>query len=402
MKLQTMKSNAWAFALALTLTSGLTSCGKRGGMNFGNNEFPVATLTTNSTDMVQTYPATIRGKQDIEIRPKVQGFITRLCVDEGAVVRQGQPLFLINDVEFRAAVNQAQAALNTAEAALATAELTYNNKQELFNQQIIGDYDLQAAQNGLAQAKAAKAQAEAALAAARQNLSYCTVTSPSNGVVGMIPYRVGSLVSSSSAQPLTTVSNIEEMYVYFSVTEKDLLTLTRDGDPKNLAASFPAVALQLADGSTYGETGTVQTVSGVVDQATGSVSVRADFANPQHLLKSGSSGSIVITQKNENAIILPQSATAEVQDKIFVYVVGKDNKVKYTEVEVSPQNDGINYVVTKGLSEGDVYVTNGITKLTDGMEIKPVTPEQYQKSIEEAEKLGSIQGDYKKMKEAFK
>lgn len=401
MKLQTVKGFA-AMTAVVVGTALLASCGKHGGMNFGNNEFPVAELGTSSTDLVQTYPATIRGKQDIEIRPKVQGFITRLCVDEGAIVRQGQPLFLINDVEFRAAVNQAEAALNTAKAALATAELTYKNKQELFNQQIVGDYDLQAAQNSLSQAQAAKAQAEAALASARQNLSYCTVTSPSNGVVGMIPYRVGSLVSSSSAQPLTTVSNIDKMYVYFSVTEKDLLTITRDGDAKNLAATFPPVNLQLADGTTYNEAGTVTTVSGVVDQATGSVSVRADFDNPSHLLKSGSSGSIVITQKDDNALLLPQSATAEVQDKIFVYVLGKDNKVKYTEVEVSPQNDGVNYVVVKGMSAGDKYVTNGITKLSDGMEIKPVTPEQYQKSIEDAQKLGAIQGDFKKMKEAFK
>jgi len=218
----------------------------------------------------------------------------------------------------------------------------------------------------------------------------------------MIPYRVGSLVSASIAQPLTIVSNIDEMYVYFSITEKDMLSLYRSSDNNEAVATFPAVTLNLSDGTTYPIEGKINTISGVVDQATGSVSLRADFPNPNHLLRSGSSGTIAITYPQANAILLPQSATVEVQDKIFVYVLGKDNKVKYTEIEVGSQNDGINYVVTKGLSVGEKYVTNGITKLSDGMEIKPVTWEQYQKSIEEAEKLGEIQGDFKKMKEAFK
>lgn len=378
----------------------LTSCGSKQGGLPESNEFPVTTAQAGSTQLDESYPATIRGKQDIEIRPKISGFITRLCVDEGSVVRKGQPLFVIDDVQYRETLNQAVASYNTAKAALATAELTYKNKQELFKQNIIGEYDLQTAHNALAQAQANVAQAKAAIVSARQNLSYCTVTSPSNGVVGSIPYRVGSLVSSSSAQPLTTVSNIEEMYVYFSMTEKQLLEMTRNSG-RNITSAFPAVQLQLADGTTYSHPGHVKTVSGVIDQQTGSVSIRADFANPEHLLKSGGTGSIVIAHDASNTIIIPQSATVEVQDKIFVYVLGAGNKVKYTEITVNPQNNGNNYIVTSGLKPGDKYVTNGLTKLSDGMEIKPITEAQYEKNIADAQKLGAIQGDYKKMKEAF-
>ena len=379
----------------------MSSCGNKQGGLPQSNEYPVITIQSTNSEMSSSYPATIRGKQDIEIRPKISGFITKLCVDEGSVVRKGQVLFTIDNVQYRAVLNQAEASLNSAKSALATAELTYNNKKELYNQNIGGDFDLQSAANSYATAKATVAQAEAAVVSARDNLSYCNVTSPSDGVVGTIPYRVGSLVSSSMATPLTVVSNIDEMYVYFSVNEKQILEMTRASEGKNVIEAFPEVQLELADGSIYTQVGHVSTVSGVIDQNTGSVSVRADFANPDHLLKSGGQGNIIITRKTEGVIIIPQAATAEVQDKVFVYVLGKDNKVSYTAIEVDPQNDGQNYIVTKGLKDGDRIVTKGITKLTDGAEIKPVTEEQYAKSLEEAQKLGRIQGNYKEMKKAF-
>lgn len=378
----------------------LGACGNKQGGLSQSNEFPVMTVQTTSSQMEQSYPATIRGKQDIEIRPKIAGFITKLCVDEGSVVHKGQALFMIDDVQYREALNQAVASYNTAKAALATAELTYKNKQELHKQNIIGDYDLQTALNSLSEAQAALAQAKAAIVSARQNLDYCTVTSPSNGVVGTIPYRVGSLVSSSSAQALTTVSNIEQMYVYFSMTEKQLLDLTRQNG-HSITQAFPEVTLQLADGSTYAQKGHVSTVSGVIDQTTGTVSVRADFLNPDHLLKSGGTGSIIIPRTVVGTIVIPQSCTTEVQDKIFVYTVGNDNKVKYTEIKIDPQNDGQNYIVTSGLKAGDKIVTTGLTKLQDGMEIKPITEAQYKANIEKAEKLGSAQGNIKEMKKVF-
>lgn len=374
-------------------------------------EYAVRTVTTSSPELNYTYPATIKGKQDIEIRPRIAGNIMKVCVDEGASVKAGQTLFVIDDVTYReavnqatAAVNQAKASLNQANAALATAKLTYNNKKELLNKKIIGDYEFQTAQNGLAQAEAAVATAQAgvasanaALSSARQNLSYCYVKSPANGVVGSIPYRVGALVSSQSVEPLTTVSNIETMYVYFSVTEKQLLEMTRStGDSKAILASVPGVQLKLADGSVYDKIGKVNSISGVIDQATGSVSLRADFANPQHLLKSGGSGNILWPYVAKDAITVPQSATVEVQDQKYVYVVGKDNKVAFSVIQVADVNDGQDYIVTAGLKAGDRIVSQGLTTLKDGMEIVPISEEQVAQKIEQSIQMGGA--DLTKMK----
>jgi membrane fusion protein (multidrug efflux system) len=216
------------------------------------------------------------------------------------------------------------------------------------------------------------------------------VKSPSSGVVGNLPYKVGAMVSSASSPALTTVSNNSAMEVYFSMTEKDMLELTKTSGSANAAiAQMPPVKLMLADGTIYGHEGHVSKASGVIDPATGSVQLIAHFANPERLLKSGGSGNIVMTRDSRSSIIIPQSVVAEVQNKKFVYVVGKDNKVKYTEISVSPHNDGNTYVVTDGLKVGDRYVTNGITKLTDGMEIVPITPERYQQKIQEQAKAMS-------------
>ena len=369
----------------------LVSCGKKGGMpNFGDNEYPVVTVGTQSADMQTTYPASIKGIQDVEIRPKASGFITKICVKEGQAVGAGQLLFVIDNETYQAQVRQAQAAVNTATAQCNTAKLTYDNSQQLFDNKVIGDYELQSAKNTYESAKAGLAQAQAALASAREALSFCYVKSPAAGVVGTIPFKVGALVSASSQQPLTTVSNISTMEVFFSVTEKDMLEMTKAGGGVNAAVNaFPPLKLQLADGTIYSHEGKVVKMSGVIDAATGSVQMIAHFSNPEKLLKSGGSGSIIVPRSNTNAIVIPQSVVSEVQNKKFVYVLGANNKVKYTEITVNPQNDGLNYVVTSGLKTGDKYVTNGITKLTDGMEIKPITPEQYQKKISDQAKAMS-------------
>lgn len=381
----------------------LVSCGGKGNMKFGDDEYPVQTAGTSSAALQSTYPATIKGIQDVEIRPKVSGFITEVRVKEGQTVSAGQVLFVIDNVTYAAAVRQAQAAVNTASAGLNTARLTYQNSKKLFASKIIGSYELQAAQNTYESAAAQLAQARASLASAKENLSYCYVKSPANGVIGSLPYKVGALVSASSPSPLTTVSNISTAEVFFSMNEKDVINMTKtQGGTKAALAAYPPVKLQLADGSMYDHDGKIVKMSGVIDPTTGSVQMIAHFANPQKVLKSGASGNIVIPYSNNSAIIIPQSCTVEVQNKKFVYVLGAGNKVKYTEITVDPQDDGTNYIVTSGLNAGDKYVTNGVTKLSDGMQIKPITPEQYDKKIKDAEKLGAIQGDYKKMKEAFK
>ena len=396
------KSKILLFA---ALAAMLVSCGGKkssGKPNFGDNEYAVRTIGAQSAELQTTYPATIRGMQDVEIRPKVSGFITKLCVKEGQTVKAGQLLFVIDNVTYAAAVRQAKAAVNSAKAQLNTARLTYNNNEKLFKNNVIGSYELQSAKNNMQAAAAALAQAEASYVSAKENLSYCYVTSPASGVIGNLPYRVGALVSASSQQPLTTVSNISTMQVYFSMTEKELLDMTKTAGGLHTAIKdYPAVKLQLADGTIYDHPGRVATVSGVIDATTGSVSMRADFPNPQHLLKSGGSGSIVVPHVSSSAIVIPQDAVAQVQDKHFVYIVGKDNKVKYSAVTVDPQDDGKNFIITSGLKVGDRIVVNGISSLTDGAEIKPITEAQYQEKLKKTEKLGAAQGDLKELKKAF-
>ena len=363
----------------------LVSCGGGGGRpNFGDNEYPVVTVGTSNADMQTVYPATIKGVQDVEIRPKASGFLTQINVKEGQTVGAGQLLFVIDNETYQAQVRQAQAAVNTATAQLNTLKLTYENSKQLHENNVIGDFELKSAQNNFESAKAQLAQAQAALASAKEALSFCYVKSPAAGVVGTLPFKRGALVSASNA--LTTVSNISSMEVYFSMTEKDVLAMQRGG---NDLSAIPAVKLQLSDGTIYDQEGKVTKMSGVIDAATGTVQLIAVFPNPQKLLKSGASGNIVIPHVNSNAIIIPQACVSEVQNKKFVYTLGKDNKVVYTEIKVDAQNDGNNYIVTDGLKPGDKYVTNGITKLNDGMEIVPITPERYQQKIDEQAKAMS-------------
>lgn len=374
----------------------LVSCGKKGGMDFVDNEFPVETVKSQNASMQTTYPATFKGIQDVEIRPKVAGFITRVCVREGQAVSAGQLLFVIDNATYQASVRQAQAAVNTASAQCNTVKMAYDNSVKLRENNVIGDFELNSAKNNYESAKAQLAQARAALASAKEMLGFCYVKSPTAGVVGTLPYKEGAMVSASSMPALTTVSNISTIEAYFSMTEKDVLSMTKAAGTMQAAINtYPDLKLQLADGTMYSETGRLVKASGVIDAATGSVQMIARFPNPQRLLKSGASGSIVVPRSDNNAIIIPQNAATQVQDKIFVYVLGKDNKVKYTEIKVDPQNDGKNYVVLSGLKAGDRYVTNGTTKLTDGMEIKPITPAQYRKKIDEATKLGENQGTAK-------
>lgn len=358
-------------ALGMSL---LTACGGQGGMKMGDDEFAVTTVSLTSSKQTTEYPATIKGLQDIEIRPQVSGFIVKLCVDEGATVHKGQALFEIDPTQYKAAYDQAKAGVESAEANLKTVAETEVNKKMLHEQKIISDFEYQTAVNNLLTAKANAAQAKAAYAAAKQNLGFCTVTSPSDGVIGTFPYRVGALVSPSVAEPLTTVSQIGDMYVYFSMTEKQLLDLTRAGGTlKEQLEKMPAVQLQLADGTIYADSGKIDAVSGVIDQTTGSVSMRAIFPNKQNVLRSGGMANVVFPYTMDNVILIPQTATQEIQDKKFVYVLQKDNTLKHTEVKISNLNDGKNYIVTAGLNVGDKIVVEGVQNLQDGQKITPIT-----------------------------
>lgn len=372
MKMQFRKFFIVAFGVTLF------ACSSKQQTGFGGvAEYAVITLKPQPVALSSSYPATIRGRQDIEIRPNVSGFITTLCVDEGATVRKGQTLFIIDPVQYEEAVNVARAAVNVAKANVATAQLTTDNKRELAKKNIISQYDLQMAENTLASQKAALAQAEAQLVNAEKNLSYTKVVSPSDGVVGTIPFRVGALVGPTTATPLTTVSDISKMYVYFSMTEKQLLELIRqDGSSKEVLQKMPEVELVLADGSIYPEKGRIETISGVIDQATGAVSVRAAFKNPHYLLRSGGTGSIQIPSVMQEALLIPQKASYELQDKKFVYVLQADSTIKNTEIQVFNLDDGKNYVVTAGLNPGDQVVVEGVGTLKEGQQIKPITPQE--------------------------
>lgn len=341
----------------------------------------VVTVEPTSSQLYKSYPAILKGKTDIEIRPQVSGFITKVHVDEGQRVRKGQPLFTIDQVQFRAAVDQAQASVNAARTAVANAKITADNNRQLFDRNIISENAWQVSDNQLRQAQAQLAQAEAALTTARKNLSYTVVTAPSDGVVGTIPSREGSLASPSSMSPLTTISDNSGMYAYFSLTEKDLLEMTNGGTTPLADAlkSMPAVQLILADGSRYPIEGKVATISGVIDNSTGSASVRALFDNPSGMLRSGNTGQINIPVTTENAIVIPQKATFEVQDLKYVFVLNDSNITVNTPIEVLPLNDGKNYVITSGLKPGDRVVIEGIgTSVRPGMTINPVTPADQQ------------------------
>ena len=362
-----MKSRIVFFAFCLAL---LSSCGNKGNDTGKVPEYAVQELQKTTADLMKAYPATIKGRQDVEIRPQVSGFITKLCVDEGATVRKGQLLFIIDPTQYEAAVRTAKASVATAEAAVNTQQMTVDNKIELNKKQIISDYDLSMAKNSLAQAKAQ-------LATAQQNYSFTQVKSPSDGVINDIPYRLGALVSPSMATPMTTVSEIDEVYVYFSTTEKELLAMTKTGGTiKEEISKIPAIKLQLIDGTTYDAEGKVDAITGVIDQSTGSVSMRAIFPNKEHMLRSGGTANVLIPYNMENVISIPQSATVEIQDKKFVYVLQPDNTVKYTEIGIFNLDNGKEYLVTSGLNPGDKIVVEGVQSLKDGQKIQPITPAQ--------------------------
>ena len=277
-------------------------------------------------------------------------------------------------MQYQAAVDQAEANVNSAKTAVSTAKITEQNKRMLLNKNIISETEWQMAANQLAQAEAALVQANAALVSARKNLAYTTVTSPSDGFVGKIPNREGSLASPSSAEALTTVSDNSEVYAYFAFTEKELLDLTNGGTTtlEEGIKQLPEVELELSAGTRYPIKGRVATVSGVIDNATGAASSRALFANPSGMLRSGNTGQLIVPHVAENAIIIPQKSTYELQDLRYVYTLNENNEAVPTPITVMPYNDGKTFVVTSGLKEGDRIVTEGVgTTVRPGTKITP-------------------------------
>lgn len=374
-----MKTSIQSLHLLLPILLIISSCGssdpKKGAAPANQVQaYPVVTLTPQSTTLETDYPATLEGIQNVDIRPKVDGFIERIYVDEGATVKKGQLLFSINAPQYEQLVRTASAAISSAQADVNAAQLQVNKTKPLVEKDIISKYDLDAALLTLQSRRAALAQARAEQVNAKVNLGYTRITSPVNGVIGSIPFKTGSLVSSSSASPLTTVSNISKIYAYFSLNEKQLLEFSRQYKGNTLETklkNIPAVSLVLADGTPYPEKGKIESINGLINTGTGSATLRATFPNPLNLLRSGASASIRIPQHLENAILIPQKSTVDLQGKKFVYVLGEKGIVKNTEIEVMELTKGNFYVVTKGLKAGDKIVLEGFQSLKDGAEIKP-------------------------------
>lgn len=346
----------------------LCACGRQ-SENVQSKQWNLLTLTEQSITLNRTYSASVEGKQDIRILPQVSGFLTNLCVTEGEYVKKGQTLFVVDSVNYAAALRVAKANAKAAEAAVASSQLTYSSKQKLFADSIISEYDLSLAYNSLLSAKAQLAQAQANVVNAEQNLSYTVVKAPCNGVVGKLPFRVGTLVSPQMTEPLTTVSDNSEMYVYFSVNEVQVLRWEREyGSLEQAIRKMPPLQLQLADNTIYSQTGHIQSISGVIDASTGSVSIRAVFPNEKRLLLSGGSCNVLMPYTRENIILIPQQATYEIQNKVYAYAV-QDGKAVSKIIQVSPISDGKQYIVESGLQAGDVIVAEGAAFVHEGEQI---------------------------------
>lgn len=352
--------------IGLCLFMGMTSCKQQTAKQPTASTYPLITLAPEDRTLTVSYTAVIEGRQDVEIRPQVSGFVTDVLVKEGAKVRKGETLFIIDTIPYAAAYQQAKAAVATAEAQMATASLTLEGDEELYKEKVISDFQLQTTRNSYNTAVAALAQARAQEASAANNLSFAKVTSPVNGVAGMTSVRVGALVSASMAEPLINVTDNSQMYVYFSLPEKEVLALTRQyGSIDKTLAAYPAVSLTLNDGSQYEHAGKIDVISRIVDKATGTVSLRAVFSNPDGMMMSGGSARINIPYYRNDVIVIPQEATFEIQDKIFTYRV-VDGKAVSTQIKVFKINDGKEYIVEEGLEEGDVIVARGAGLLREG------------------------------------
>ncbi|MBC7418210.1 MAG: efflux RND transporter periplasmic adaptor subunit [Pedobacter sp.] len=350
------------------------SAGGKPGAPTGTQVYPVIQIEPQATTLNSDYPATIEGIQDIEIRPKVDGFIEHIYVDEGAMVNKGQLLFKIKAPQYEQEVRTAAAAIRSAEANVDAAKLQVNKTKPLVDKDIISKYELDAAQLALQSKQAALTQAKAALANAKVNLGYTAITSPVAGIVGSIPFKTGSLVSSSNAQPLTTVSNTTKIYAYFSLNEKQLLDFSKTYKGNTLREqmkNMPPVELILADGSIFDKRGCIESFNSLLNKSTGSARLRATFSNPSALLKSGGSALVRIPTTIEKALLIPQKSTVDLQGKKFVYVLGDSAKAISTEIEIMDLTKDKFYVVTKGLKPGQKIVFEGFQGLKDGTKIKP-------------------------------
>jgi membrane fusion protein (multidrug efflux system) len=364
-----MKSSRF-FCGAMALLA-LTACSKK---TETQQEAPPQTYQTiivskQQATLEAVYSATIKGTEDVEIKPRIDGYIDAIFVDEGSVVRKGQALFKINSPQSEQTFASAQASLLSAQAQLNTAQVNVDRIRPLAERGIVSETQLLTYENAYRTAQAAVKQAEAMLRSATATIGWTTVTSPVDGVVGVMTYRVGSLVTNSSV--MTTVASTDNVYAYFSLNENSLrafLDKTPGATQKEKIKNLPDVILKLSDETIYPEKGKIETISGVVNVSTGTANFRAEFPNKERQLRSGNSGKIIIPEIIEDAFIIPQKATFAQQDKMLVYKVQGDSAVQ-TLITVRDMPDGKSYVVTGGLNEGERIVSEGIATLSNGKKI---------------------------------
>jgi membrane fusion protein, multidrug efflux system len=368
------KTNHLLAALSLLL---LASCGSEEAPAApgGIKPYQVLEIEQQNTTIETTYPAVLEGIENVDIHPKIDGFVEKIAVDEGQFVKKGQLLFTISAPQYEQLVRTARAAVKSAEAGVSVARLQVQKTKSLVDKNIVNKYELQEADLTLQTKLAELAQAEANLVNANVNLGYTRISSPVDGVIGSLTFKPGSLVSSNMTKPLTTVSNISKIYAYFSMNEKQLLEFirhTKGADLKSKISNTPLVSMILSDGSLYPDKGSIGSINGLIDPRTGSARIRATFSNTLNLLRSGGSAQIRIPQEISNGFLIPQRAVADVQGKKFVYTVAKNGTISMTNVEVMEATSGHFYIVTKGVKRKDSVVLEGIQFLKDGMKIKPV------------------------------
>lgn len=376
--MQFSKSKGQWYPLSILIVTTLlfSACGAgegQQGQPVKLRKVSVMTVEATSATINTDYPARIEGKVNVDIRSQADGYIERIFVDEGTYVKAGQSLFKINDRPLVEQLNTAKAVLNAAKASLTTATLEVEKYQELSKNNVVSDFQLRASKAAYENAKATVAQSAAAVESARINLEFALIKAPVSGYIGRIPKRIGNLVTKNDAQPLTTLSDVQEVYAYFSMTEKDFLRFTTQNPATNFkdkVASMPPVQLLLANGNPYLHAGKIQMIDGQFDNATGAITVRAIFNNAEGILRSGNTGRLVLPEHFTNVILVPVLATLDVQNKIFVYRLTKDNHTERIAIEITGKS-GDNYLVTGGLKSGDKILTKDINLIQEGEQIIP-------------------------------
>ena len=372
------RSNNVMKALSLVFAVFLFACNRQEAMQVSNpvvQTLPVMAINNSSKTTFLEYPASIEGAVDLEIRPQVSGSIEKVFVNEGALVQKGQPLFKINELPFKEALNNAKALLQAAQAAALNAQLEIDKLTPLVANKVVSDFQLKSAKAAHQMALANVEQAKAGIGAAKINLGYTLIKAPVTGYVGRLPKKQGSLVSSADPLPLTQLSDAHEVHVYFSLSEDDFINFNEKYAGANVAErikNIPGVSLLLADKTVYAHEGKLDMIDGQFDKQTGAITLRATFPNQGGLLRSGNTGKIRLTMTHEHALSVPQEATMEIQDKIFLFSVSKDNKVTKQPITVSGTS-GNNYLVKSGIKSGDRIVLKGMESLKDGEIIQPET-----------------------------